>query len=70
MVYNTSLGIIPIVNKLPYGLQEKGTLHAAKFKSHSRVPFKPFSLFTKFIPEMSRVRNDPGFMYESSKASS
>ncbi|XP_060565904.1 uncharacterized protein LOC132724935 [Ruditapes philippinarum] len=62
--YNTSLGIIPIVNKLPHNLQEKWTSHAAKYKKDNCVQYPPFSYFTNFIREISKIRNDPGFMYE------
>ncbi len=63
--YNTSLGVIPIVNKLPYNIQDMWTSRAYKYKSDYDVPFPPFSCFTGFIREISKVRNDPGFMYES-----
>jgi hypothetical protein len=34
------------------------------YKSRHDVPFPPFTEFSKFIREMSIVRNDPGFNYE------
>ena len=63
---NTSRGVIPIVNKLPHNLQERWTTKAAKYKFDHNVPFPPFSYFVDFVREISKVRNDPGFMYESS----
>ncbi|XP_060074446.1 uncharacterized protein LOC132554162 [Ylistrum balloti] len=63
--FNTSLGVIPIVNKLPYNIQEKWTMRAARFKREHGVSFPPFSCFTEFVREMSKVKNDPGFVYDS-----
>ena len=62
--FDSSSGIRPIVGKLPYGLQEKWTTRASTYKSRHDVPFPPFTEFSKFIREMSIVRNDPGFNYE------
>ncbi|XP_053375012.1 uncharacterized protein LOC128547190 [Mercenaria mercenaria] len=63
--FNSSRGVIPIVNKLPYNMQEKWTTRAAKYKADRNVPFPPFCYFVNFVTEMSKVKNDPGFMYES-----
>lgn len=62
--YDTSSGIIPIVSKLPYQLQEKWTTRAVNYKRNHGVSFPPFTIFADFIREMSRVKNDPGFNYD------
>ena len=36
--YNSSSGVTPIVNKLPYGIQEKWTNHASSYKRTHSVP--------------------------------
>lgn len=67
--YDSSSGVIPIVNKLPYNIQEKWTTRAAGYKKFHNVPFPPFSVFVDFIREMSKIRNDPGFAYNLPPAS-
>lgn len=64
--YDSSSGIIPIINKLPYNLQEKWTTQAANYKTKHGVSYPPFSFLVSFVQEMSKIRNDPGFQYESS----
>ena len=62
--YDTSVGIVPIVNKLPYQWREKWTTRAADYKQRKNVTYPPFDYFVQFIQELSKVRNDPGFQYE------
>lgn len=64
--FDSSSGIRPIVNKLPYGLQERWTTQASKYKNKHCVSFPPFTFFVNFVREMCSVKNDPAFMYESS----
>jgi hypothetical protein len=61
--FNSSSGIIPIVNKLPYSLQSKWTSRGTRFKKIHGVTFPPFTEFCEFIREMSTTLNDPGFTY-------
>nr|XP_034318941.1 uncharacterized protein LOC105335138 [Crassostrea gigas] len=63
--FDTSSGINPIVNKLPYGLQEKWTTRASMYKKQYKVPFPPLSVFIDFIRDMSEVKNDPAFVYDN-----
>jgi hypothetical protein len=42
--FNSSSGVLPIINKLPYNIQEKWTMRAANYKKQHSVPFPPFSL--------------------------
>jgi hypothetical protein len=67
--FDSSTGIIPIVNKLPYALQEKWTNRAATYKRQYGVPFPPLTFFVDFIRDMSEMENDPAFMYENSRSS-
>ena len=64
--FHSSTGIIPIVSKLPFNLQEKWTMRASSYKSRSDIPNPPFSYFVDFLQEMSKIRNDPGFQYKGS----
>ncbi|XP_055999043.1 uncharacterized protein LOC130047684 [Ostrea edulis] len=61
--YDTSLGIVPIVNKLPYQWREKWINKASEYKNRYNVPYPPFTFFVKFMQDLCRVRNDPGFQF-------
>ncbi|XP_071138904.1 uncharacterized protein [Mytilus edulis] len=63
--FDSSSGINPIVEKLPYGLQEKWITRASRYKSKYEVAFPPFTEFSAFIREMSKIKNDPGFIFGS-----
>ncbi|XP_076074970.1 uncharacterized protein LOC143045968 [Mytilus galloprovincialis] len=63
--FDSSSGINPIVEKLPYGLQEKWTTRATRYKSKYEVAFPPFTEFSAFIREISKTKNDPGFIFGS-----
>ena len=55
--YNdSSNGVSPIVNKLPYNLQEKWATEAIKFKRKYMygVPYPPFTFFVSFIIKRPR----------------
>lgn len=58
---NTACSIDPIVEKLPYGLQEKWVSHGSRYKDGHRGYFPPFSHFTEFICYEACTRNDPSF---------
>ncbi|XP_050419539.1 uncharacterized protein LOC126832715 [Patella vulgata] len=63
--YDSSTGVTPIINKLPYYLQEKWTSTAVSYlKNHMSVVYPPFSHFAEFLREQSRIRNNPSFSYE------
>lgn len=64
--FDSSSGINPIVNQLPFNIQEKWTKRALNYKTKKSVPYPPFSYFVEFVQEMSKIRNDPGFQYEAS----
>lgn len=58
--FNSSAGVMPIVNKLPFHIQGKWINQATKFKKANNVIFPPFTVFCEFIKEMSSMLNDPG----------
>ncbi|XP_046585211.1 uncharacterized protein LOC124292203 [Haliotis rubra] len=62
--FDSAVGVLPIVSKLPFSFQEKWRSTAFKYKEDHRVPFPPFSFFVNFIKELSRIRNDPSFFVE------
>lgn len=62
--FDSSSGIIPIINKLPYNLQDKWTTQASNYKKKNNVSYPPFTFLVQFLQEMSRIRNDPGFQYD------
>ena len=68
--FDSSSGVTPIINKLPYGLQEKWISQAAKYKKQFDVPFPPFGFLINFIRELSTMKNDPALQYECSEPSS
>jgi hypothetical protein len=61
--FNSSSGVLLIINKLPYNIQEKWTMRAANYKKQHSVSFPPFSLVLNFVKEISKIRNDPSFSY-------
>ncbi|XP_071122109.1 uncharacterized protein [Mytilus edulis] len=63
--FDSSKGVNPIVEKLPYGLQEKWITRASRYKSKYEVAFPPFTEFSAFIREISKIKNDPGFIFGS-----
>lgn len=70
--FDSSVGVNPIVSKLPYGIQEKWTAHASKYKARSEFVFPPFSVFVNFLQGIAKMKNDPSFIYDvpsESKAS-
>ena len=67
--YNSSSGVNPIVSKLPTGLQDKWTTEANRYKRNNSAIFPSFSVFSRFIHDMAKLRNNPSFNYEISDAS-
>lgn len=58
---DTARGVNPIVQKLPYSLQEKWLSLGSSYKQKHQVPFPPFAVFVDFINHQARIRNDPSF---------
>lgn len=68
---DSSLGIKPVIQKLPRHIQEKWVNRVVSYKKGNSVLFPPFASFIHwFIGEMSDIRNDPGLIYEMPKPTS
>ena len=46
---DTARGVNPIVEKLPYSLQERWVTQGSRYKEELKVSFPPFSFFVRFI---------------------
>lgn len=62
---DTARGINPVIEKLPYALQEKWITKGSRFKEEHQSLFPPFSFFVEFIRHEARTRNDPSFAIHS-----
>lgn len=58
---DTSRGVNPIAQKLPYNLQEKWISEGTRYKQQNGVPFPPFSFFVDFVCHQALTRSDPSF---------
>lgn len=58
---DTARGVAPIVDKLPYGIQDKWMMEGSHYKQRHRVTFPPFTFFLQFIQTQAKARNDPSF---------
>ncbi|XP_075924090.1 uncharacterized protein LOC142925100 [Petromyzon marinus] len=67
---NTYHGVNPIVEKLPFDVQEQWRTAGSRYKSEHQVAFPPFSFFSKFIRNLAKTRNDPSFMFGTTGISS
>ncbi|XP_076869614.1 uncharacterized protein LOC143519746 [Brachyhypopomus gauderio] len=66
---DTARGVNPIVEKLPHRLQEKWITKGSRFKEDHGVAFPPFPLFSEFVRQQAKVRNDPSFAFTTSTLS-
>lgn len=62
--FDTSVGVKPIVAKLPSNLQSKWVTRASKFKQTKDVPFPPFPVLCDFVSEAATTLNDPSLTCE------
>ncbi|XP_052762111.1 uncharacterized protein LOC128204746 [Mya arenaria] len=62
--FDSSTGVNPIVQKLPYHIQSKWTHRAIKYMKRNDVVYPPFSEFAMFVCDMSSMLNNPSFVYE------
>nr|XP_054598158.1 uncharacterized protein LOC129163741 [Nothobranchius furzeri] len=58
---DTSRGITPIVQKLPYSLHDKWVSLASRYKETNQISYPPFSFFAKFVCDQAKILNDPSF---------
>lgn len=58
---DTSRGITPIVQKLPYSMHDKWVSLASRYKESHRTTYPPFSFFAKFVCDQAKTINDPSF---------
>lgn len=58
---DTSRGVHPIVEKLPFSIQEKWKSVGSKYKFQHNAHFPPFSVFVDFICNEARTQTDPSF---------
>ncbi|XP_075445032.1 uncharacterized protein LOC142488412 [Ascaphus truei] len=61
-VLDSARGVRPILEKLPYNLQERWISQGSRYKREKQVAFSPFSFFLSFIREAARTRNNPSFI--------
>ncbi|CAC5358981.1 unnamed protein product [Mytilus coruscus] len=61
---DSSIGVIPIVSRLPRNIQEKWTNTAGKLIKDKNVIYPPFECFAEFLREQNKIKNNPSFMYE------
>jgi len=60
-----SRGVGPIVDKLPFGLQEKWMSSGPWNKGENHGRFPPFDYFCNLVCQEAKKCNDPSFMYQS-----
>ncbi|XP_034384940.1 uncharacterized protein LOC117728244 isoform X1 [Cyclopterus lumpus] len=58
-------GVNPIVQKLPFGLQEKWASVGSSYKRQHHVSYPPFACFVNFVSQEASVKNDPSFNFVS-----
>lgn len=62
---DTARGVNPIVQKLPFHLQEKWASVGASYKWQRRVSYPPFAYFVDFVSQEASIGNDPSFNFIS-----
>ncbi|XP_072892771.1 uncharacterized protein [Hemitrygon akajei] len=63
LVYlDTPTGIRQLVDKLPFGLQDRWLSVASEYKEEYSGRFPPFKYFTRFVCKEAKKRNDPSLM--------
>ena len=61
---DTSRGIGPIVDKLPYRLEEKWVSAGSRYKEASNGRFPLFEYFFNFVSSEAKKRSDPSFIHQ------
>lgn len=60
---DSARGLNPIVQKLPFYLQEKWVSVGASYKREYQVSFPQFYVFVDFVSQEATVKNDPSFNF-------
>ena len=58
---DTARGVNPIVQKLPFRLQDKWVMTGAAYKRQNQVNYPPFGFFVDFVCQQAHIANDPSF---------
>ncbi len=62
---DTARGVNPIVQKLPFRLQEKWASVGSGYKRRNHVPYPPFAYFVDFVSQEASIGSDPSFNFVS-----
>lgn len=62
---DSARGLNPIVQKLPFYLQENCITVGSGYKRDNHISFHPFHAFVDFVSEEATVKNDPSFNFVS-----
>nr|XP_054593164.1 uncharacterized protein LOC129160055 [Nothobranchius furzeri] len=62
---DTARGVNPIVQKLPFRLQERWATVGATYKHLNGVTYPPFAYFVDFVCQEARIASDPCFNFIS-----
>ncbi|XP_024118967.1 uncharacterized protein LOC112140289 [Oryzias melastigma] len=65
---DTSRGILPLVGKLPYNLQEKWLSAGSRYEEDNNGHFPPSWYFCEFVCYEAKKRNDPSFINQKNVA--
>lgn len=57
--FDSSVGVMPVVAKLPFNIQEKWLAKVYNYKEEYGVLYPPFQEFVKFVNIQAKIRNDP-----------
>ncbi|XP_060573880.1 uncharacterized protein LOC132731684 [Ruditapes philippinarum] len=60
--FDTSVGVNPIVSKLPHFLQEKWIYEASRHKQFHDQIYPTFDVFVNFLHLQAKIRNDPSLI--------
>lgn len=63
--FDCSIGVKPIVSKLPLHLQERWTRTAVEYNERHGTIYPPFRIFADFVHKQSRIKNNPSFSYDA-----
>lgn len=63
--YDSNSGINDFVRKLPRHLCEKWAVECDRYKTRNNVSQAPFSLLTKYLRDLARLRNDPSYVFDT-----